>query len=118
RTMVYTHLPANLFLVLAALMPTAPLAIACLLLRMAVSQMDVPARQAFVMAVVPPEERAAAASVTNVPRSLAAGLAPLIAGALLEKTTFGWPLIIGGGLKAAYDIALLVQFRAVRTRED
>ena len=71
--MVYTHLPANLFLVLAALMPTAPLSIACLLLRMAVSQMDVPARQAFVMAVVPPEERTAAASVTNVPRSLAAG---------------------------------------------
>src|SRR4029077_6452202 len=118
RTMVYTHLPANLFLVLAALMPTAPLAIACLLLRMAVSQMDVPVRQAFVMAVLPPEERAAPASVTNVPRSLAAGLAPLIAGALLEKTSFGWPLVIGGTLKAAYDLALLVQFRAVRTRED
>ena len=118
RTMVYTHLPANVFLVLAGLAPTAPLAIACLLLRMAVSQMDVPARQAFVMAVVPPEERAAASSVTNVPRSLAAGLAPLIAGALLEKTTFGWPLIIGGTLKAAYDLTLLLQFRKVATRED
>src|SRR5262245_17832436 len=117
RTMVYTHLPANIFLVLAGLAPTAPLAIACLLLRMAVSQMDVPARQAFVMAVVPPEERAAASSVTNVPRSLAAGLAPLIAGALLERTNFGWPLIIGGMLKAAYDIMLLVQFRKVSTRE-
>ena len=80
--------------------------------------MDVPARQAFVMAVVPPEERAAASSVTNVPRSLAAGLAPLIAGALLQKTSFGWPLIIGGALKAAYDLALLVQFRAVIPRED
>lgn len=118
RTMVYTHLPSNAFLILAGLMPTAPLAIACLLLRMAVSQMDVPARQAFVMAVVPPEERAAASSVTNVPRSLAAGLAPMIAGALLEKTTFGWPLIIGGALKAAYDLVLLVQFRAVQPRED
>jgi MFS family permease len=117
RTMVYTHLPANLFLILAALMPTAPLSIACLLLRMAVSQMDVPARQAFVMAVVPPEERAAAASVTNVPRSLAAALAPLIAGTLLQKTSFGWPLVIGGLLKAAYDVALLIQFRAVATRE-
>jgi len=117
RTMVYTHLPANVFLILAGVMPTAPLAIACLLLRMAVSQMDVPARQAFVMAVVPPEERAAAATVTNVPRSLAAGLAPLIAGALLQQSSFGWPLIIGGSLKAAYDIALLVQFRAVATRE-
>ena len=118
RTMVYTHLPANIFLILAALMPTAPLAITCLLLRMAVSQMDVPARQAFVMAIVPPAERAAAASVTNVPRSLAAGLAPLLAGTLLQKTDFGWPLVIGGALKAAYDLALLIQFRGVRTLED
>ena len=70
------------------------------------------------MAVGPPEERAAASSVTNVPRSLAAGLAPLIAGALLEKTSFGWPLIIGGALKAAYDLALLVQFRKVAPREE
>jgi len=118
RTMVYTHLPANVFLILAGLMPTAPLSIACLLLRMAVSQMDVPARQAFVMAVVPPEERTAASTVTNVPRSLAAGLAPLIAGALLAKSTFGWPLIVGGTLKAIYDLLLLVLFRSVKTRED
>jgi MFS family permease len=118
RTMVYTHLPANLFLIAAGVMPTAPLAIACLLLRMAVSSMDVPARQAFVMAVVPPEERTAASTVTNVPRSLAAGLAPLIAGALLQTTSFGWPLIIGGTLKVIYDLALLVQFRAVVPRED
>jgi MFS family permease len=117
RTMVYTHLPANIFLILAGLMPTAPLSITFLLLRMAVSQMDVPARQAFVMAVVPPEERTAASSVTNVPRSLAAGLAPLIAGALLQRTTFGWPLVIGGALKAIYDVALLLQFRSVKTRE-
>jgi MFS family permease len=117
RTMVYTHLPANVFLILAGLMPTAALSIAFLLLRMALSQMDVPARQAFVMAVVRPEERTAAASVTNVPRSLAAGLAPLIAGALLARTSFGWPLIIGGALKAAYDIVLLVQFRAFVPRE-
>ena len=99
RTMVYTHLPSNIFLILAGVMPSASLSVAFLLLRMAVSQMDVPARQAFVMAVVPPEERSAAASVTNVPRSLAAGLAPLLAGALLEKTTFGWPLVIAGTLK-------------------
>jgi MFS family permease len=117
RTMVYTHLPANLFLIAAGVMPTAPLAIACLLLRMSVSSMDVPARQAFVMAVVPPEERTAAATVTNVPRSLAAGVAPLIAGALLQKTSFGWPLIIGGALKAIYDLVLLAQFRAVAPRE-
>jgi predicted MFS family arabinose efflux permease len=117
RTMVYTHLPSNVFLILAALMPSAPLSIACLLLRMAVSQMDVPARQAFVMAVVPPEERTAAASVTNVPRSLAAALAPLIAGRLLETSSFGWPLVIGGALKALYDLLLLAQFRRVVPRE-
>ena len=117
RTMVYTHLPANVFLILAGLMPTAPLSITFLLLRMSVSQMDVPARQAFVMAVVPPEERTAASTVTNVPRSLAAGLAPLIAGALLERTAFGWPLIIGGALKAAYDVVLLIQFRSVAPNE-
>jgi MFS family permease len=118
RTMVYTHLPANLFLILAGLMPTAGLSIACLLLRMAVSQMDVPARQAFVMAVVPPEERTAASSLTNVPRSLASGLAPLMAGALLQRTTFGWPLIIGGALKTIYDVLLLRQFRSVPTLEE
>jgi MFS family permease len=117
KTMVYTHLPANLFLILAGVMPTAALSIACLLLRTAVSQMDVPARQAFVMAVVPPEERTAAASVTNVPRSLAAALAPLIAGAMLEKTSFGWPLVVGGALKAVYDILLLLKFRSVVPRE-
>jgi MFS family permease len=114
RTMVYTHLPSNVLLILAGVMPSAGLAIACLLLRMAVSQMDVPARQAFVMAVVPPQERTAAASVTNVPRSLAAGLAPLMAGALLQRSTLGWPLIIGGALKALYDLLLFFQFRAVK----
>jgi MFS family permease len=118
RTMVYTHLPANVFLVLAAVMPSASLCITFLLLRMALSQMDVPARQAYVMAVVPPEERTAASSVTNVPRSLAAGLAPLLAGALLERSSFGWPLVIGGTLKALYDLALFFQFRAVRPREE
>src|SRR5205814_5527323 len=90
KTMVFTHLPANIFLITAAFMPTAGWAIAFLLLRMSLSQMDVPARQSYVMAVVPPEERPAASSVTNVPRSLAAALTPLLAGALLERTSFGW----------------------------
>ena len=112
-TMVYTHLPANLFLIAAACMPTAPLAIACLLARMALSQMDVPARQSYVMAVVPVSERAAAASVTNVPRSLASALTPLLAGALLARSSFGWPLVLGGAIKIAYDLLLLAQFRAV-----
>jgi MFS family permease len=112
RTMVFTHLPSNLFLVAAGLMPNAPLAVAFILLRMAVSQMDVPARQAYVMSVVPPEERPAAASVTNVPRSLAAAVSPLLAGALLDQSTFGWPLLIGGALKVVYDLALFRRFAA------
>ncbi len=110
-TMVYTHLPANAFLVLAAFMPSASFAVAFLLLRTAFSQMDVPARQSYVMAIVPPEERAAAASVTNVPRSLATALSPSLSGALLALSSFGWPLVIGGALKIAYDLLLLVQFR-------
>ena len=69
------------------------------------------------MAVVAPEERAAAASVTNVPRSLAAALTPLLAGWMLERSTFGWPLVCAGALKALYDLVLLVQFRAVRPTE-
>jgi MFS family permease len=114
RTMVFTHLPANLFLLLAGLAPTAPIAIGLLLLRMCLSQMDVPARQAYVMAVVPPEERAAASSVTNVPRSLASALSPLLAGALLARTSFGWPLIAAGALKGLYDVLLFWRFQGRR----
>ncbi|HYB76946.1 MAG TPA: MFS transporter, partial [Candidatus Bathyarchaeia archaeon] len=85
------------------------------LLRMLLSQMDVPARQSYVMAVVPAQERPAAASVTNVPRSLATALSPLIAGAMLNvSSSYGWPLICGGLLKAAYDLLLLIQFSAVK----
>ena len=113
NTMVWTHIPANIFLILAAVMPTAPLAIACLLVRMFFSAMDVPARQSYTMAVVPPEERAAAASVTNVPRSLASAFAPLLAGAMLTATSdIGWPLIAGGVIKIVYDLLLLWQFRS------
>lgn len=112
-TMVATHLPANAFLVLAAFAPNAPLAIGLLLCRALLSQMDVPARQAFVMAVVPPEERAAASSVTNVPRSLASATTPLLAGYLLGRTTFGWPLVIAGLMKIVYDLLLLALYRQV-----
>jgi MFS family permease len=117
KTMVFTHIPASAFLVLAALMPTASLAVTLLLLRMAFASMDVPVRQAYVMSVVPVEERAAAASMTSVPRSLASAVSPLIAGYLLQRSTFGWPLLIGGSLKIAYDILLLVQFRHLRPSE-
>ena len=110
RTMVFTHLPSNVFLVLAGVMPTLPLAALFLLLRAMLSQMDVPARQAYVMAMVPREERAAAASVTNVPRSLASAVAPLLAGAFLQNSLFGWPLVCAGLLKAGYDLALFAKF--------
>jgi MFS family permease len=112
RTMVYTHIPANLFLIAAAFMPTLGLTMTCLLLRASVSSMDVPARQAYVMAVVPPEERAAAASVTNVPRSLASALSPILTGMMLQQSSFGWPLIWAGTLKIVYDLLLLAQFRS------
>src|SRR5256886_13938340 len=116
--MVYTDVPANVCLVLAGIVPSAPLAVTFLLLRALLSQMDVPARQSYVMAVVPREERAAAASVTNVPRSLAAALPPVLAGWMLDHSTFGWPLIVGGAMKAVYDLMLLAQFRSVRPNEE
>jgi len=118
NTMVFSHLPSNAMLIIAALMPTPALTMAFLLLRSSTSQMDVPARQSYVMAVVPPEERAAAATVTNVPRSLASALAPLPAGAMLNHSSFGWPLICAGALKTIYDILLLIQFRAVKPSDE
>ena len=115
--MVFTHLPANALLALAAFSPNGAVAIALLLGRALFSQMDVPARQAFVMAVVPADERTAAASVTNVPRSLAAAATPLLAGAMLSNSTFGWPLIVAGAMKALYDVLLLVMYRNVPEEE-
>ena len=106
NTAVFTHLPANLFLVLTPFMPTVELAVAFLLLRSALSQMDVPVRNSYVMAVVSPAERPAAASVTAVPRSLAAALSPLLSGWLLTLSAFGWPLVIAGALKGCLRRAL------------
>jgi MFS family permease len=118
NTMVFTHLPAQLFLITAAFMPTAPLAVGFLLARSALSAMDVPARTSYVMAVVPPAERAAAAGVTNVPRSLASAAGPALAGLLLTRTTFGWPLLVAGVLKIVYDLLLLRAFRHLRPPEE
>jgi MFS family permease len=110
NTMVFTHLPANLFLIATPLMPNLPLAVVMLLFRSLLSSMDVPARTAFVLSAVRPNERAAAASLTNVPRSLASAVSPAIAGQMLSLTPFGWPLIAGGALKACYDLLLLHMF--------
>jgi MFS family permease len=113
NTMVFTHIPANAFLILAALAPTLPLALAALFVRSALSQMDVPTRTAFVMMVVTPPERAAAASFTAVPRSLASAASPALAGALLGAGFASLPLIVAGAMKIAYDLAVLAAFRRV-----
>lgn len=114
NTMVFTHLPANVALVGAAFAPTLPLALALLLFRAALSQMDVPTRTAFVMSVVTPAERAAAASVTAVPRSLAAALSPSLAGGLIAAGWLAAPLAVCGLLKIGYDLALWVACRKHR----
>jgi MFS family permease len=118
NTMVFTHLPSSLFLVLTAFAPTLWMAFGLLILRSLLSQMDVPTRSSYVMAVVRPEERPAAASVTAVPRSLASAVAPLLSGWLLTVSPFGWPLVLAGALKAAYDLTLLWQFSAVKPPEE
>lgn len=113
RTMVFTHVPANMLLGAAAFAPNGTVAVSLLLIRALFAQMDVPARQAFVMGVVAPADRAAASSVTNVPRSLASAATPLLAGALLTRSTFGWPLLIAGSSKLVYDLILLALYRNV-----
>ena len=118
NTMVFTHLPANALLLALPFVPDLPWVIVLLLVRSALSQMDVPTRSSYVMAVVSPGERAAAASITSVPRSLASAVSPLIAGYLLGLSSFGWPLLIAGSLKIAYDLLLLTTFRTVRPPEE
>ena len=118
NTMVFTHIPSSIFLIIAAFADNLYVVLALLLLRSALSQMDVPTRTSYVMAVVTPVERPAAASVTAVPRSLASALSPAIAGALLATSFSGLPLIICGSLKIAYDLALLWSFRHVKPPEE
>jgi MFS family permease len=117
NTMVFTHIPASLCLIAAAFAPSLALTLALLLARSALSQMDVPTRTAYVMAVVTPSERPAAASLTAVPRSLAAALGPTLAGALLAVGWVGTPLVACGLLKIGYDLALLGAFRRVKPTE-
>jgi MFS family permease len=118
NTMVFTHLPSNVFLILVAFAPNLWTAFSFLVLRSLLSQMDVPTRSSYVMAVVQPGERPAAASVTAVPRSLASAAAPLLSGWLLGLSAFGWPLVVAGALKGAYDLILLRLFARVRPPEE
>jgi MFS family permease len=117
RTMVFTHLPANVLLIAAAFAPGLGLALLLLGLRSLLSQMDVPARTAYVMSVVRPEERPAAASITAVPRSLAASLSPALSGWLLAFSPFGWPLLVAGAMKIGYDLMLWRLFRDIAPSE-
>lgn len=117
-TMVVTHLPSNVLLVLVPLMPTLPLAVVMLLARFSISQMDVPTRQAYTMALVDPAERSAAAGVTGIARTIGAALSPLCAGPLYAVPALaGLPFIIGGGLKIAYDLLIWRTFRGVKLPE-
>jgi MFS family permease len=118
NTMVFTHIPSSVCLILAAVVPNLELALGFLLVRAALSQMDVPTRSSYVMAVVTPPERAAAASVTSVPRSLASAASPAMAGALFAAGFEAWPFVICAALKIAYDLALLWALRHIKPPEE
>jgi len=118
NTMVFTHIPSSVFLILAPFAPNLYAVLGLLLLRSALSQMDVPTRTSYVMAVVTPAERPAAASVTAAPRSLASSISPALAGVLLTSAFPGLPLVICGTLKIGYDIALLFSFRHIKPPEE
>ena len=118
NTMVFTHLPSNLLLVLVPLAPSAWLAVALFLIRMSVSQMDVPTRQSYTMAVVDPDERTATAGITNVARTAAAAISPTFAGMALSAASFGLPFFLAGGLKILYDGLVYFTFRNVHPPEE
>ena len=118
NTMVFTHIPSSVCLIVAAFLPNLTIVLTLLLVRSALSQMDVPTRTSYVMAVVTPAERPAAASVTAVPRSLASSISPALAGALLATSFSGLPLVICGVLKIVYDVSLLMTFRHVKPPEE
>ncbi len=119
NTMVFTHLPSNILLILVPFMPSLGLAVALLLMRFSISQMDVPTRQSYTMAVVDPEERSAASGVTGVARTIGASLSPVFTGVFLSNPTLlGLPFVISGGLKIVYDLAVYSNFRAVKPPEE
>ena len=119
NTMVFTHLPSNILLILIPLMPTFELAVAVLLLRFSLSQMDVPTRQSYVMAVVDPDERSAAAGVTGIARTTGAAISPAFSAVLVSSAGFAaLPFYLAGGLKIAYDLLLYREFRSVRPADE
>ena len=118
NTMFFTHLPSNVLLILVPLMPNLPLAIVVLLLRFSISQMDVPTRQSYTVAMVDPDERSAASGVTAIARSVGAAISPSLAGLLLGASLISVPFFLCGGLNIVYDLALYSTFRAVKPPEE
>ena len=119
RTMVFTHIPSNILLILVPLMPNLPLAIAMLLMRFSISQMDVPTRQSYTMAVVAPDERSAAAGITGIARTTGASLSPVFTGPLLANAALmNLPFFLSGGLKIVYDLLLYRSFKAIKPPEE
>jgi MFS family permease len=118
NTMVFTHIPSNILLILVPLMPNLPLAILVLLIRFSISQMDVPTRQSYTMAVVEPDERSAASGVTTIARSVGAAWSPMLTGALLQTPFISAPFFLAGGLKIVYDLLLYQSFRTLRPPEE
>jgi len=119
NTMVFTHIPSNVLLILVPLMPTLPLAITVLLLRFSISQMDVPTRQSYTMAVVSPDERSAASGVTSIARSVGAAISPSLTGIFFAvPALLGVPFYLAGGLKIVYDLLLYRGFRAMKPPEE
>jgi len=119
RTMVFTHIPSNILLILVPLMPSLPLAIGVLLLRFSISQMDVPTRQSYTMAVVAPDERSAAAGITGIARTTGASLSPVVTGPLLANAALlSLPFFLSGGLKIIYDLMLYRNFKAIKPPEE
>jgi MFS family permease len=119
RTMVFTHIPSNILLILVPLMPNLPLAIAMLLVRFSISQMDVPTRQSYTMAVVAPDERSAAAGITGIARTTGASLSPVFTGPLLANVALmNLPFFLSGGLKIVYDLLLYRSFKAIKPPEE
>jgi MFS family permease len=117
--MVFTHLPSNVLLILVPLMPNLSLATALLLLRFSVSQMDVPTRQSYTMAVVRPEERSAAAGITTVARTTGAAIAPFIAGLMFARPALiNVPFYMAGTLKIVYDLLLYHDFKSIKPPEE
>jgi MFS family permease len=117
--MVFTHIPSNILLILVPLMPNLPLAILVLLMRFSISQMDVPTRQSYTMAVVDPDERSAAAGITGIARTSGSSLSPVVTGPLLANSALlSFPFFISGGLKIVYDLLLYKSFKTIKPPEE